>query len=176
MEIIWKFRSVCPDLYTSVSEHISTSDVFFNIKSFLLLGPVVSAVLLPQLSSDRQLSPALHNEVVTSEDLSSELSPPRSPQLRSTARDHSRYHLASLSRTVQCFAYILWWDSEYQCLCCHCVLQSTKATASLLQLRVFPTAWEDKPWRSHWRIIRYSVLFIVVSWFLFSIFPLLFKA
>ncbi|XP_039861236.1 oral-facial-digital syndrome 1 protein homolog isoform X2 [Simochromis diagramma] len=81
-----------PDESLGLSKHPSpTTQSSFknNLPRELTEGPVVSAVLLPQLSSDRQLSPALHNEVVTSEDLSSELSPPRSPQLRSTARDHS---------------------------------------------------------------------------------------
>lgn len=82
------------DLYISVSEQISSSAVLSNIKSFLLLEAVASVVTFPRLSSDRQLSPALLNEAATSGDLFSELSPPCSPQLRSTARDQSRYHLA----------------------------------------------------------------------------------
>ncbi|XP_022046508.1 centriole and centriolar satellite protein ofd1 isoform X2 [Acanthochromis polyacanthus] len=49
----------------------------------------VSPVAFPQLSSDRQLPPAPRNEVVTSGVFSSELSPPRSPQLQSTAREQS---------------------------------------------------------------------------------------
>ncbi|XP_023150843.2 centriole and centriolar satellite protein ofd1 isoform X2 [Amphiprion ocellaris] len=49
----------------------------------------VSPVVLRQLSPDRQLPPAPHNEAVTSGDFSSELSPPRSPQLQSTAREQS---------------------------------------------------------------------------------------
>ncbi|XP_008273863.1 centriole and centriolar satellite protein ofd1 [Stegastes partitus] len=49
----------------------------------------VSPVAFPQLSSDRQLPPAPRSEVATSGDFSSELSPPRSPQLKSTAREQS---------------------------------------------------------------------------------------
>ncbi|KAM9850518.1 centriole and centriolar satellite protein ofd1 [Aulostomus maculatus] len=41
----------------------------------------------PDLSSNRRLPPAPHDKMSTSGDLSSELSPPRSPQLKSTARD-----------------------------------------------------------------------------------------
>lgn len=48
---------------------------------------VVSLMTFPELSSDRQLPRAPHDEVATSGDFSSELSPPRSPQLKSTARD-----------------------------------------------------------------------------------------
>ncbi|XP_070770796.1 centriole and centriolar satellite protein ofd1 [Enoplosus armatus] len=50
---------------------------------------VVSPVAFPELSSDRRLPRAPHDEVETSGDFSSELSPPRSPQLKSTARDQS---------------------------------------------------------------------------------------
>ncbi|XP_068560942.1 centriole and centriolar satellite protein ofd1 isoform X2 [Cebidichthys violaceus] len=50
---------------------------------------VGSPVAFPELSFDRQLPRAPHNEVVTTGDFSSELSPPRSPQLQSTARDQS---------------------------------------------------------------------------------------
>ncbi|XP_068428160.1 centriole and centriolar satellite protein ofd1 [Clinocottus analis] len=46
-------------------------------------------IAFPELSFDRQLPHALHNEVVTTGDSSSELSPPRSPQLKSTAREQS---------------------------------------------------------------------------------------
>ncbi|KAM7380462.1 hypothetical protein PAMP_003755 [Pampus punctatissimus] len=48
---------------------------------------VVSLMAFPQLSSDGQLPRAPYNEVATLCDFSSELSPPRSPQLKSTARD-----------------------------------------------------------------------------------------
>lgn len=47
----------------------------------------MSLMTFPELSSDRQLPRAPHDEVATSGDFSSELSPPRSPQLKSTARD-----------------------------------------------------------------------------------------
>ncbi|XP_044073720.1 oral-facial-digital syndrome 1 protein homolog [Siniperca chuatsi] len=50
---------------------------------------VVSPVAFPELVSDRQLPRAPHDEVATSGDFSSELSPPWSPQLKSTARDQS---------------------------------------------------------------------------------------
>ncbi|KAM9347163.1 centriole and centriolar satellite protein ofd1 [Symphorus nematophorus] len=50
---------------------------------------VVSPMAFPELSSDRRLPRAPHDEVVTSGDFSSELSPPQSPQLKSTARDQS---------------------------------------------------------------------------------------
>ncbi|XP_034430469.1 oral-facial-digital syndrome 1 protein homolog isoform X2 [Hippoglossus hippoglossus] len=49
--------------------------------------PVVSPVPFPELSSDRQLALAPREEGVTSGDSSSEFSSPRSPQLKSTARD-----------------------------------------------------------------------------------------
>ncbi|XP_070832873.1 centriole and centriolar satellite protein ofd1 [Chaetodon trifascialis] len=49
----------------------------------------MSPVAFPELSPDRPLPPAPHDEVATSGDSSSELSPPRSPQLKSTARDQS---------------------------------------------------------------------------------------
>ncbi|XP_047456772.1 oral-facial-digital syndrome 1 protein homolog isoform X2 [Mugil cephalus] len=49
----------------------------------------VSVVPFPDLTSDGQLCNAPHNEAVTSGDFSSEFSPPRSPQLKSTARDQS---------------------------------------------------------------------------------------
>ncbi|XP_026231999.1 oral-facial-digital syndrome 1 protein homolog isoform X3 [Anabas testudineus] len=48
---------------------------------------VVSSVEFPELWPDRQLPHAPHEKVLTSGDFSSELSPPRSPQLKSTARD-----------------------------------------------------------------------------------------
>lgn len=64
-----------------------------NMKSLHLIEAVVSPVAFPELSFDRQVP---RDEVATSGDSSSELSPPRSPQLKSTARDQSRYHLASL--------------------------------------------------------------------------------
>ncbi|KAI4806034.1 hypothetical protein KUCAC02_010625 [Chaenocephalus aceratus] len=48
---------------------------------------VVSPLPFPDLSFDRQFPP--HDEVTTSGDFPSELSPPRSPQLRSTARDQA---------------------------------------------------------------------------------------
>ncbi|XP_040913221.1 oral-facial-digital syndrome 1 protein homolog isoform X2 [Toxotes jaculatrix] len=50
---------------------------------------VVSPVAFPELSCDRQPPQAPHEEVLTSGDFSSEFSPPRSPQLKSTARDQS---------------------------------------------------------------------------------------
>ncbi|XP_054471209.1 centriole and centriolar satellite protein ofd1 [Anoplopoma fimbria] len=50
---------------------------------------VGSPMAFPELSFDGQLPRAPHNEVATSGDFSSELSPPRSPQLKSTARDQS---------------------------------------------------------------------------------------
>ncbi|XP_029314868.1 centriole and centriolar satellite protein ofd1 isoform X2 [Cottoperca gobio] len=46
------------------------------------------AEAFPDLSFDRQLPRDPHDEVASSGDFSSELSPPRSPQLKSTARDH----------------------------------------------------------------------------------------
>ncbi|XP_019945416.2 centriole and centriolar satellite protein ofd1 isoform X1 [Paralichthys olivaceus] len=49
--------------------------------------PVASPVPFPELSSDRHLPLAPREGVVTSGDSSSEFSPPRSPQLKSTARD-----------------------------------------------------------------------------------------
>ncbi|XP_053295688.1 centriole and centriolar satellite protein ofd1 [Pleuronectes platessa] len=49
--------------------------------------PVVSPVPFPELSSDRQLPLPPREEGVTSGDSSSEFSSPRSPQLKSTARD-----------------------------------------------------------------------------------------
>ncbi|XP_041806538.1 oral-facial-digital syndrome 1 protein homolog isoform X2 [Chelmon rostratus] len=48
-----------------------------------------SPMAFPELLPDRQLPRAPHDEVATSGDFSSELSPPRSPQLKSTARDQS---------------------------------------------------------------------------------------
>ncbi|XP_023271636.1 oral-facial-digital syndrome 1 protein isoform X2 [Seriola lalandi dorsalis] len=50
---------------------------------------VASPMVFTELSSDRQLPHAPREEVVTSGDLSSELSPPPSPQLKSTARDQT---------------------------------------------------------------------------------------
>lgn len=67
-----------------------------NINCLSLIEAVVSSVALPELWPDGQLPQAPHEEVVTSGDFSSELSPPRSPQLKSTARDQCRYHLARL--------------------------------------------------------------------------------
>ncbi|XP_049903990.1 centriole and centriolar satellite protein ofd1 isoform X2 [Epinephelus moara] len=49
----------------------------------------VSPVAFPELSFDRQHPHAPHDEVPTPGDFSPELSPPRSPQLKSTARDQS---------------------------------------------------------------------------------------
>lgn len=68
------------------------------MKSLPVIEAVVSPVAFPELPPDRQLPRAPHNEVVTSGDFSSELSSPRSPQLKSTARDQCRYHLASLNQ------------------------------------------------------------------------------
>ncbi|XP_078118121.1 centriole and centriolar satellite protein ofd1 isoform X1 [Sander vitreus] len=50
---------------------------------------VVSPMTFPELSLDRRLPRDPRDEVETSGDFSSELSPPRSPQLKSTARDQS---------------------------------------------------------------------------------------
>ncbi|CAJ1079492.1 oral-facial-digital syndrome 1 protein [Xyrichtys novacula] len=50
---------------------------------------VASAMAFPEPSSDRQPLHAPHDRVMTSGDFSSELSPPRSPQLKSTARDQT---------------------------------------------------------------------------------------
>ncbi|XP_035860520.1 oral-facial-digital syndrome 1 protein homolog isoform X3 [Sander lucioperca] len=50
---------------------------------------VVSPMTFPELSFDRRLPRDPRDEVETSGDFSSELSPPRSPQLKSTARDQS---------------------------------------------------------------------------------------
>ncbi|KAM6954774.1 centriole and centriolar satellite protein ofd1 [Lycodopsis pacificus] len=50
-------------------------------------GAVGSPVAFPELSFDRRLPRGPHNEAATTGDFSSELSPPRSPQLQSTARD-----------------------------------------------------------------------------------------
>ncbi|XP_030613554.1 centriole and centriolar satellite protein ofd1 isoform X2 [Archocentrus centrarchus] len=80
-----------PDESLAPSKHPSSTSQssFKNNLQREITEAVMSVVTFPQLSSDRQLSPALRNEVVTSGDLFSELSPPRSPQLRSTARDQS---------------------------------------------------------------------------------------
>uniref|UniRef100_A0A3Q3QQX0 Uncharacterized protein n=1 Tax=Monopterus albus TaxID=43700 RepID=A0A3Q3QQX0_MONAL len=51
--------------------------------------PVGSPVAFPEMWSDRQLPHPPHEEMVTLGDFSPELSPPRSPQLKSTARDPS---------------------------------------------------------------------------------------
>uniref|UniRef100_A0A672JTD0 OFD1 centriole and centriolar satellite protein n=1 Tax=Salarias fasciatus TaxID=181472 RepID=A0A672JTD0_SALFA len=75
-----------------------------NRNSSLSVQPrveVVFPVAFAPPSPDRRLSPAPRCEVLTSADLSSELSPPPSPQLKSTARERSRYHLARL-RPAQC--------------------------------------------------------------------------
>ncbi|KAM3608348.1 uncharacterized protein V6R79_023572 [Siganus canaliculatus] len=48
---------------------------------------VASLVAFPDLSSDRQLLHAAHDEVLTSGGFSPELSPPPSPQLKSTVRE-----------------------------------------------------------------------------------------
>lgn len=69
--------------------------VFSNLKFLFSLEAAVSVAPFPNLPSDRQLCNAPNNEVATSGDSSSEFSPPRSPQLKSTVRDQSRYHLAS---------------------------------------------------------------------------------
>lgn len=66
------------------------------MKSLHLIEAVVSPMTFPELSFDRRLPRDPRDEVETSGDFSSELSPPRSPQLKSTARDQSRYHLALL--------------------------------------------------------------------------------
>nr|XP_046259165.1 oral-facial-digital syndrome 1 protein homolog isoform X2 [Scatophagus argus] len=49
----------------------------------------VSPVAFPEMASDRHIPCGPHDEVATSGDLSSELSPPQSPQLKSTARNQS---------------------------------------------------------------------------------------
>ncbi|XP_071395069.1 centriole and centriolar satellite protein ofd1 isoform X1 [Centroberyx affinis] len=49
----------------------------------------VSPVPFPELSSERRLPPVSHGEVASSGDFSSDLSPPCSPQLKSTARDQA---------------------------------------------------------------------------------------
>lgn len=69
-----------------------------NINCLSLIEAVVSPAALPELWPDGQLPRAPHEEVATSGDFSSELSPPRSPQLKSTARDQCRYHLARPSQ------------------------------------------------------------------------------
>lgn len=65
-------------------------------KSLPLIDAADSPVSVPQLWTDRQLSRDPHEEVATSGDFSSDLSPPPSPQLKSTAREQPRYHLAWL--------------------------------------------------------------------------------
>lgn len=67
-----------------------------NTKSLPLIEAVEFPIAFLELSSDRQLLRDPRDEVATSGDSSSELSPLQSPQLKSTARDQSRYHLASL--------------------------------------------------------------------------------
>lgn len=66
---------------------------YYLTKSLHLIEAVVSPVAFPEPSANRQLSHAPGEEVVTSGDFSSEFSPPHSPQLKSTARDQSRYHM-----------------------------------------------------------------------------------
>ncbi|XP_059199608.1 centriole and centriolar satellite protein ofd1 [Centropristis striata] len=53
------------------------------------IAEVALPMVFPELSFDKQLSRAPHGEVATSGDFSSELSPPASPQLKSTTRDQS---------------------------------------------------------------------------------------
>lgn len=81
----------CSSLDVSIS-HIM---LMLHTKSLPLLEAVMS-LPFPDLSSDRQLSRAPNDKVLTSGDSSSELSSPHSPQLKSTARDPPRYHLAPL--------------------------------------------------------------------------------
>ncbi|KAM3862007.1 centriole and centriolar satellite protein ofd1 [Diretmus argenteus] len=50
---------------------------------------VVSPAPFPERSSERQLPPFPYREAASSGDFSSDLSPPRSPQLKSTSRDRS---------------------------------------------------------------------------------------
>lgn len=80
----------------SLDDNLSPMRVLPNMKSLPLIEAVVSPIAFLELSSDRPLPRVPHDEVATSGDFSSELSPPRSPQLKSTARDQSRYHLALL--------------------------------------------------------------------------------
>jgi len=81
------------------------------IKSLDLIEAVGSPVAFPELSFDGQLPRAPDNEVVATGDFSPELSPPCSPQLKSTARDQSRYHLATCRRGH--FYARIRRDSEY---------------------------------------------------------------
>ena len=81
---------------------------------YSLIEAVASPTAFPELSPDRQLPPAPQDEVATSGDVSSELSPPQSPQLKSTARDQSRYHLALFLQGHDIiFFYNTSGDSEY---------------------------------------------------------------
>lgn len=95
---------------------LSSIRILLNIKFLPLLEAVVSLMASPELSSDRQLLRGPQDEVATSGDVSSELSPPCSPQLKSTARDPPRYHLALLRQrqdnTFMIF-FFLQTDSEY---------------------------------------------------------------
>ncbi|XP_069558786.1 centriole and centriolar satellite protein ofd1 [Brachyistius frenatus] len=60
-----------------------------KLQKEILAEAVLSPVASPQLPSDRQFSRPPRNDVVTLGDFSSEFSPPRSPQLKSTVRDQS---------------------------------------------------------------------------------------
>ncbi|XP_039673299.1 oral-facial-digital syndrome 1 protein homolog isoform X1 [Perca fluviatilis] len=69
--------------------NLSPMRIFPNMKSLHLIEAVASPIAFPELSFDRRLPRDPRDEVETSGDFSSELSPPRSPQLKSTARDQS---------------------------------------------------------------------------------------
>lgn len=75
----------------------------------------MSPVAFPRMSFDGQAPPAPHYEVVTSGEFSPELSSPPSPQLRSTARSHSRYHLACLCKGSLAFLCTFTGEGEQWC-------------------------------------------------------------
>lgn len=64
------------------------------------LCSLVEVLAFPEPPADRQLPGAPCDEVATSADLSPELSPPRSPQLKSTVRDQPRYHLVAQGHAI----------------------------------------------------------------------------
>lgn len=112
----------------------------------------MSPVVFPKLLPDGQFSHAPLSEAGTTNDFSPELSLPQSPQLKSTAREQSRYHLPRLWQG-RCSIHLLMVLNTNTVM--SAAFQSIQITARVLQLRVLPAAWEDQAWRPHRKIIRY---------------------
>lgn len=83
-------------LYFSFLAHLCFSLIICSLCP--VLEAVVSPVVFPKLLPDGQLSRAPLSEAGTASDFSPELSLPQSPQLKSTAREQSRYRLTRLQQ------------------------------------------------------------------------------